>query len=219
MAFAVIARCPRTSQIGGIVCANVMASGARVLHCAHGIGAVLTQNRADARLGARGLDLLAAGHDAQQTIDTLVASTPHAHWRQLAVLDAGGKCAAFTGARCGPETSEAPARDACALGSFLASALVAPAMLRALLADPALPLAERLMAALEAGLAAGGIRETPVSAALKVSAAPGLPLVDLRIDDDPAPVAALRALWGRFAPIAAEMLLRATDPDNPAVQP
>lgn len=217
MAFSMIARCPRTGQIGGVTCAQVIAASPRVLHAAGGSGAVLTQNRSDPRLGAQGLALLESGHDAQQTIDALVASTPHAHWRQLAVLDRTGLTAAYSGARCIAEVSEAPARDACAIGAGLSSALIPPAMLHALFADPTLPLAERLMLALEEAEAAGGNRNGAVSAGLVVMAAPDLPLVDLRIDHDPNPVAALRALWHRFAPIAGDMLLRATDPDNPAV--
>jgi len=217
MALSMIARCLRTGQIGGVTCAHVIAAGPRILHCAGAVGAVITQNRSDPRLGAEGLTLLAAGHDAQQTVDTLVASTPHRHWRQLAVLDAAGNTAAYSGARCAPDVSEAPARDACAIGTGLVSALAPPAMLRALFADPALSLAERLIQALEEGEKAGGDRQGARSAALRVMAGPGLPLVDLRIDWDPDPIAALRALWQRFAPIVGGLLLRATDPDNPAV--
>ncbi len=218
MAFSVIARDPRTGQIGGACCARVMAAGARVLACATDAGAVLIQHRTDPRLGPEGLRLLRAGHDAQQTIDLLVASTPHAHWRQIAVLDLAGRSAAWSGARCKPEVSEAPGREACVIGTGLAAALAAAAMLRAVGADPALPLAERLMRALEAGLAAGGNCDGESSAMLRVMAAPDLPLVDLRVDFDPTPVAALRALWTRFAPLTGEFLLRATEPGNPAIR-
>ena len=218
MAFSLIARCPRTRQIGAVTCCSAIAIGNRIVHCAADVGAVVIQSRCDARLGARGISLLAAGSDAQATVDALVASTPHAAWRQIAVLDAAGNTAAFSGARTGPDMSEAPAQNACAIGSGLASALVPPAMLRALFADPDLPLAERLMRALEEGEAAGG-NEVPLrSAALRVTAQPDLALVDLRVDWDPAPVAALRALWDRYAPIADDILLRAIDPDNAAIR-
>jgi uncharacterized Ntn-hydrolase superfamily protein len=218
MAFSVIARCPRTKLIGAACCAVGMAGGARIVHCAVGIGAVVTQARSDPRLGARGMALLAAGLDAQATIDALVASTPHAQWRQIAVLDAAGNTAAFSGPRVESAMSEAPAQDMCAIGCGLTSALVPPAMLRVVLADPTLPLAERLMLALEEGQAAGGSEVPPQSALLRVMAGADLPLVDLRVDCDPAPVATLRTLWDRYAPIAGEIMLRSTDPENPAIR-
>ena len=218
MAFSLIARCPRTNHFGAVSCAVVIAAGARLVHCAPGVGAVVTQSRADPRLGARGMALLAAGLGAQAAVDAMVASTAHAPWRQIAVMDAAGDTAVFSGARTLPELSEAPAQNACAVGAGLASALVPPAMLRALLADPALPLAERLMLALEEGLAAGGNQAPEQSAFLRVMAGPDLPLVDLRVDWDPTPVAALRNLWDRFAPIANDLLLRAIDPDHAAIR-
>ena len=218
MAFSLIARCPRTNQIGVAICGAAIATGARALHCDGGIGAIAVQSRSDSRLGVRGLALLAAGLDAQATCDALVASTPHSQWRQLAVLDAAGNTAAFTGARTVPEMSEAPARDACAIGTALTSALAVPGMLRVLLADPSLPLAERLMRALEEGEEAGGNHAPSLSAMLRVMAAPSLPLVDLRIDCHAAPVHELRRLWSRYAPLAADIVLRATDPENQAIR-
>ncbi len=179
---------------------------------------MVTQSRSDAQLGAHGMTLLAGGLTAQETVDAMVASTPHAQWRQIAVLDAAGDTAVYSGARILPEMSEAPAQDACAIGAGLASAMVPPAMLQALLADPGLPLTERLMLALEEGDAAGGNQAPPQSAFLRVMAGRDLPLVDLRVDWDPAPVVALRALWDRYAPLANDILLRAIDPDNAAIR-
>ena len=97
---------------------------------------MLTQHRTDPRLGPRGLALLRSGCSAQETLDALVGLHPHAQWRQLAVLDAAGTTAAFSGTRAKPEMSEAPAQDVCAIGNILASARVPPAMLRAFQADP-----------------------------------------------------------------------------------
>ena len=122
-----------------------IAIGARVTHCAAGVGAVITQHRTDPRLGPRGLELLRAGRSAQQTIDALVAATPHIQWRQLAALDAAGSAATYSGARTRPEMSEVAAQDACAVGNNLVNARATPAMLLAFLADPTAPLAERLV--------------------------------------------------------------------------
>lgn len=192
-----------------------VAVGARVTHCAAGVGAIVTQHRTDPRLGPRGLALLRSGCSAQQTVDALVASTPHAQWRQLAVVDSTGCSAAFSGARTRPETSEAAAGNACAVGNILANARVPAAMLRRFLAEPAAPLAERLMRALEEGLAAGGEHGPVRSAHLLVVGTESFPLVDLRVDWHDRPVAELRALWNRYAPEVGTYVLRALDPDNP----
>jgi uncharacterized Ntn-hydrolase superfamily protein len=215
MTFSLIGRCPRTGQIGAAVATSSIAVGARVAHCAAGIGGVLTQHRTDPRLGSRSLALLRSGCSAQQTLDALVASTPLVHWRQLAVLDGTGNTAAYSGARTKPQMAEAPAQDVCAIGNILATAQVPPAMLHAFQADPNALLADRLLHALEAGLTAGGENGPVRSAHLIVVERESFPLVDLRVDWHDTPIAELRALWNRYASECSDYLLRALDPDNP----
>lgn len=217
MTFSLIGRCTRTGQLGAAVATSSIAVGARCTYCEAGVGAVLTQHRTDPRLGPRGLALLRSGCTAQQTLDALVASTPYVHWRQLAVLDAAGNTAAYSGTRTKPEMSAAPAQDACAIGNILANARVPPAMLRGFQADPAVPLAERLLQALEEGLAAGGEHVPVRSAHLLVVEKESFPLIDLRVDWHDTPIAELRALWELYAPQSNDYLLRALDPDNPSI--
>jgi len=219
MAFSILALCRRSGQVGVAVCGSLIAVGARIGVCAAGVGAVVVQVRAEPRLAAKGLALLRSGQDAAGTLQTLVGADPHANWRQIAVLDAAGNTAMFTGQRTQPEMSEAPTQDACAIGSRLASPLVPVAMLQAWQAEPALPLAERLLRALEEGQRAGGSQPPGRSALLRVAHAPDLNLVDLRVDWHEAPVAELRALWDRYRPLANALLLRGIDPDNAAVRP
>ena len=116
-----------------------------------------------------------------------------------------------------PEMSEAPAQDVCAIGNILASALVPAAMLRAFQADPSALLAERLLYALEEGLAAGGENGPVRSAHLLVMERESFPLVDLRVDWHDTPIAELRSLWNRYAPQVNDYLIRALDPDDPTV--
>ena len=217
MTFSIIGRCPRTGQIGAAVTTSSIAVGARCAYCTAGVGAVLTQHRTDPRLGPRGLELLRSGCSAQQTLDALVASTPHAHWRQLAVLDAAGNTAAFSGAQVKPELNAKlggmPARSAI----FWRARWCLAAMLRAFQADPSAPLAERLVVALEAGLAAGGEPVPVRSAHLLVVERESFPLIDLRIDWSDTPIAELRSLWHLYAPQSNDYVLRALDPDNPAI--
>jgi len=217
MTFSLIGRCVRTGQIGAAVTTSSIAVGARCTYAAAGVGAVLTQHRTDPRLGPRGIELLRSGCSAQETLDALVASTPMARWRQLAVLDAAGNTAAYSGTRTKPEMSEAPAQDVCAIGNILASALVPAAMLRAFQADPSALLAERLLYALEEGLAAGGENSPVRSAHLLVVERESFPLVDLRVDWHDTPIAELRSLWNRYAPQVNDYLIRALDPDDPTV--
>lgn len=215
MTFSMIGRCPVSGQFGAVTATSNIAVGARVAHCAAGIGAVLTQHRTDPRLGSRGLALLRSGCTAQETVDALVASTPHAHWRQIAVIDSAGRSAAFSGARTRPEMSEAADENVCAIGNLLTSARVPAAMLRRFWAEENAPLTERLMCALEEGLIAGGERSPVHSAHLLVVENAPFPLVDLRVDWHEQPIAELRALWNRYAPDMGAYMLRALDPDNP----
>ena len=217
MTFSLVGRCPRSGQIGIAVATSSIAVGARCSYGAAGVGAVLTQHRTDPRLGLRGIALLRSGCSAQETLDALVASTPHARWRQLAVLDAGGNTAAYSGTRVKPEMSAAPAQDACAIGNILSSALVPPAMLRAFQAEPSAPLAERLLRALEEGLAAGGEPVPVRSAHLLVVERESFPLIDLRVDWHDTPIAELRRLWQLYAPQSHDYLVRALDPDDQSI--
>jgi uncharacterized Ntn-hydrolase superfamily protein len=217
MTFSLIGRCPRTGQLGAAVCTSAIAVGSRVAYCEAGVGAVLTQHRTDPQLGPRGLALLRSGCSAQQTVDALVASTHLAQWRQIAALDASGNTAAFSGSRTRPEMSSAPAQDACAIGNILSSARVPAAMLRAFQADPTEQLAERLMRALEEGLAVGGEHGPVHGAHLLVVEHVSFPLVDLRVDWHDQPIAELRALWNRYAPQSSGFVLRALDPDHASI--
>jgi uncharacterized Ntn-hydrolase superfamily protein len=200
------------------VTTSSIAVGARVAHCAAGVGAVLTQHRTDPRLGPRGLALLRSGCTAQQTLEALVASATGVQWRQIAVLDAAGATATFSGEQTKPQVGAAAGRDGCAIGNILADAGVAEAMLQRFRAEPSATLAERLLAGLECGLAAGGEHLPVRSAHLLVVERESFPLIDLRVDFHDAPIAELRALFQLYAPQSHDYLLRALDPDNPSIE-
>jgi uncharacterized Ntn-hydrolase superfamily protein len=177
------------------------------------VGAIATQHRTDPRLGPRGLALLRSGCDAAATVDALVASTPQHAWRQLAVVDAAGGAATFSGDRVQRMFADLRGDGCAAIGNMLASDQVGPAVL-AIAADDGEPLAERLVRALEAGLAAGGEVAPLRSAAVLVAGAQPFPLVDLRVDLDDEPVAQLRVVWDAYRPRVDEFVLRALDPDR-----
>lgn len=217
MTFSLIGRCARTGQFGIAATTSSLAVGARVQFVAPGVGAVLTQHRTDPRLGPRGLALLRSGCTAAATVAALVASTPDHKWRQIAVMDAAGRTAHFHGERVKPECAAAHGPDVVAIGNILACARVPQAMTRAFAADPALPLAERLLRGIEAGEAAGGEHGEVRSASLLVFGAHDFALVDLRVDGDAAPIPRLRALWEEYAPLVEAYVVRVLDPDNAVV--
>ena len=152
-------------------------------------------------------------HVAHGVIDGMVAATLRSDWRQLAVIDAAGRTASFTGASCKPERAEAHGRDCVALANIVRSTEVPAAMVRAFEADPSLPLAARLIAALRAGDDAGGEFKPLVSAALVVAHRESFPYADLRVDGASDPIAELARLWQDYEPQADLYVARAIDPD------
>lgn len=214
MTFSIAGRCARTGAFGLSISTSNISVGSRCIFARPGVGAVLTQHRTDPRLGPRGLDLLRSGCSAQETMNALVASTPHIGWRQLAAIDAKGRTAAYAGDRIASIRNEVHGTDCVAIGNIIANTEVPVAMAHRFERDPAAPLAERLMQALEAGLAAGGELKDVRSAALLVVHEQDFPLVDLRVDAADKPIAALRALWAEYIPWVDEFVVRAVDPDK-----
>jgi uncharacterized Ntn-hydrolase superfamily protein len=214
MTFSIAGRCARTGMFGVVVTTSSLAVGSRCAFAKAGIGAALTQHRTDPRLGPLAIDLMQRGFTARQAMDAVVAATPHRDWRQLAFIDRDGGTASFSGTRVKPERDEVHGRDCVALGNIVRSADVPAAMVRAFEADPGAPLATRLIAALEAGDRAGGEFIPLVSAALLIVDREPFAYLDLRVDSDPAPIAALAKLWRDYAPLADSFVARATDPDT-----
>jgi uncharacterized Ntn-hydrolase superfamily protein len=214
MTFALAARCQRTGMLGAAVATSSLAVGSRCVFARAGTGVVLTQHRTDPRLGPIGLEFLAAGKTAPQTVDALVASTPHHGWRQLAVVDNAGRTAHFSGKLIASLHAGVTGDGVVAVGNLLKTNEVPAAMLRDFTQRPGRPLAERLVGALAAGLAAGGENEPVRSAALLVVHQQSFPYVDLRVDDDTAPIERLESLWRAYAPEADDFVQRAVAPDD-----
>jgi uncharacterized Ntn-hydrolase superfamily protein len=220
MTFSLLGRDPTTAQLGVAVTTSDIAVGARVPHAVAGIGVAVTQHRTDPRLGPRALELLRSGCMPREAIDAVAASTPHHAWRQVAVLDAAGRHAAFAGERVAPVVAAATGADCLAVGNMLVDERVAVAIVDGFAGtDAEEPLAGRLVAGLLAGEAAGGESGALRSAALLVVERESFALVDLRVDDDPAPLDALAALWRAYAPWTGDFMRRALDPDEATGRP
>jgi uncharacterized Ntn-hydrolase superfamily protein len=210
---ALIAFCPRTGEVGCILATSSMAAGARAQFISAEAGVVVSQAQSDPRLGELGIARLKAGDNAAAALDAMIGASPHAAWRQLAVLDLSGTVVAFTGKECTFAKGKITARGVVALGNGLANDRVAGAMMTAFQAAEDRSLAERLPIGLEAGLAAGGEAYPLRSAALKIGR-PKLPLlpIDLRVDCSETPIAELRRIWLLWVPMIDGYVQRCVDP-------
>lgn len=218
MTFSLVGRCARTGQLGAAVTTSSIAVGSRCPFARAGVGAVLTQHRTDPRLGPRALDLLARGVTAAEAMKTILAETPYRDWRQLALIDAAGRTAVFSGAHVRAERGEAQGRDCAAIANIVRSATIPQAMVESFERAPDRPLAQRLVEALAAGEEAGGEFVPVTSAALIVVDRESFPYVDLRVDDHETPIAELARLWSAYRPEADAYVVRAVDPER-AVPP
>ena len=214
MTFSLVGRCARTGQFGAVVTTSSIGVGARCQFARAGVGAVLTQHRTDPRLGPMMLDLMEHGFTAPEALRGIVAATPHAAWRQLAAIDAAGRTAAFTGAHVRPACAAAEGMNCVAIGNILRHPDIPAAMVAAFIARPDQPIADRLLAAIQAGEDAGGEIAAIASAALLVVNRARFPFVDLRVDAHPTPLAELARLWTLYAPTAEDYVRRAIDPDG-----
>ncbi len=211
MTYSLIARCPRSGAFGAVVTSSSIATAARCIRTGP-LGVVATQNFSDPALAPLGLSLLRDGLGAGAVLRLLLESTTAPEHRQVAVVDRHGRAAWHIGEASMPEVGHANGPGCCAMGNLLANPEVPAAMVRAFTMSEAEPLAERLMRALEAGLEAGGEYGDERGAGLLVSETHDWPVVDLRVDWDEAPVAALRALWDRYAPQQSAYVARFLDP-------
>jgi uncharacterized Ntn-hydrolase superfamily protein len=176
---------------------------------------VLSQNVTDPVLGVLGLALLEQGYGAPGALAQLTTARANPEWRQLAVLDSGGHSAMFTGARGLGVTATAQGRDCVGAGNLLANTGVVAAMVRAFEAQPQHFIADRLLAALEAALAAGGEAGPVHSAGIAVHEHDVWPCVDLRVDwSEASPLADLQSLWKRYQPQMNDYVNRARDPEQ-----
>ena len=214
MTFSIAARDPETGAFGLAVTTSGLAVGSRCPHARAGIGAVMTQHRTDPRLGGLGLDLLARGLSAEETVAALVAGRDDAPWREIAVVDNAGRTAAFHGTEIYSLHGNATRDGAIALGNILADEAVPGAMLDGFFGASGDPLELRLVAALDAGLAAGGELGALQTAALLIVRDDPFPWMDLRIDRSADPLADLRALALAYAPTAEGIRQTAVAPET-----
>ncbi len=158
-----------------------------------GVGAVATQAMANYNYGPRGLELMARGKTADETIESLISADEDREHRQVGVVDARGRAATFTGSECFEWAGGVTGEHYAAQGNILVGGETVEAMARTY-EETGGDLAARLLSALDAGQAAGGDSRGKQSAALLVVREGGGyggdndRVVDLRVDDHPDPI-------------------------------
>jgi uncharacterized Ntn-hydrolase superfamily protein len=201
--FSIVAADLEAGEVGCAVQSRYFSVGLVVPWVRAGVGAVATQAAGVAAFGPRALDALARGSSPEEAIAAVLADDEGRETRQLGVVGADGRAGSFTGASCLDWAGHRTGPGFAVQGNILAGEAVVDEMARAY-EEAVGPLADRLVAALEAGQAAGGDRRGQQSAALIVERAgasaqsrEGIDRIcDLRVEDHERPIEELRRLLG-----------------------
>jgi uncharacterized Ntn-hydrolase superfamily protein len=204
--FSIVAADLETGEIGCAVQSKYFSVGSVVPWAWAGVGAVATQAAGVAVYGRLALEELQRGATPEDALETVLAGDPGRETRQLGIVTADGLAAAFTGAECLDWAGHRVGPGFAVQGNILAGEAVVDEMARTY-AETVGSLVERLVAALEAGQAAGGDKRGQQSAAIIVERAGGRVesregidrICDLRVEDHPQPIAELRRLTGIWA--------------------
>jgi uncharacterized Ntn-hydrolase superfamily protein len=194
MTWSIIARDSATGQFGIAVATKFFAVGARVPHVAAGFGAVATQALVNCYYGIDGVRMLREGKSPRDIVAALLAGDDGRESRQLHVMDAHGQIAAHTGKDCVDWCGHVPGDGFSVAGNMLAGAAVLDDTARTYAANQDLSFAQRLVAAMRAGEAAGGDKRGKQSAALLIHDKEDWSALDLRVDDHDDPLAELERL-------------------------
>ena len=200
--FSIVARDPQSGEMGVTVQSHWFSVGSLVAWAEAGVGAVATQAFVEVSYGPLGLVLMRARKSAPEALAALLTSDEERELRQVAMVDAQGRVAAHTGARCIADAGHETGDGFTVQANMMACPDVWPAMARAYREAEGSDLAGRMLAALEAGQAAGGDVRGQQSASILIvkSVSTGRrwadTVMDLRVEDHPEPIHELRRLVG-----------------------
>ncbi|AIC20427.1 hypothetical protein C4K22_3473 [Pseudomonas chlororaphis subsp. aurantiaca] len=212
MTFSIVGRCAETGQLGIAISSSSIAVGARCPWLRSGVGAVSSQNITLPALGPQVLDGLGEGLAPAQALDRALTRNGYSQYRQVAVVDAQGRTALFSGNHALGINNAVAGEQCVAAGNLLANSAVIERMVEAFESSEGC-LAARLLSALQAGQDAGGEAGAVHSAALSVVGELVWPIVDLRVDWAEAnPIGELQKLWSAYEPQLQDYLTRALNP-------
>ncbi|MFJ7825701.1 DUF1028 domain-containing protein [Psychrobacillus sp. NPDC096623] len=199
MTFSIVGFDPQTKELGVAVASKFLSVGAVVPFAKAGVGAIATQSWANLDYGIDGLEMLQRGLSPEEVLKELVASDDKSSARQVGIVDASGRSAIFTGEDCFEWAGGFAEMNFAVQGNLLVSEDTVNAMKEVFLQNEG-SLAERLLAALQAGDSAGGDNRGKQSAAILVVKENGSyggytdRYIDLRVDDHADPVKELARL-------------------------
>jgi len=201
--YSIVARDAETGEMGVAVQSHWFSVGSIVSWAEAGVGAIATQSFVNVSFGPRGLELLKQGKTAQEVLKTLIDSDDGRDVRQLAIIDANGNVAAYTGKKCIPDAGHYIGDNFSVQANLMLNDSVWPSMAKAFEKSKG-PLAERMVAALEAAQKAGRDIRGKQSAAIVVvrGNATGKVwedrLIDLRVEDHSEPIKEIKRLLKVF---------------------
>ncbi|MEI7535704.1 MAG: DUF1028 domain-containing protein [Comamonadaceae bacterium] len=194
MTWSIIAR-DISGAFGVAVASRFFAVGALCPHARSHIGALATQALVNPTYAAPALAGMAQGIAPSLLVEQLTALDEGRDHRQLHLIDSHGRVAAYTGASCIDWCGHMTGNGYSVAGNMLAGQQVIEATVQGYLANDGMPFAERLIAALQAGEAAGGDKRGKQAAALLVYTTEDYCALDLRVDDHPEPIQELQRLY------------------------
>jgi len=194
MTWSIVARDPASGAFGVAIATRFFAVGGLCIYAASGVGAVATQALVNPHFGPRALDLLRAGRAPEEAVSLLVAADEGREHRQLHMIDAHDRTAAWTGGACVDWCGQFAGPGYSVAGNMLAGEAVVTTTGRAFEAAADLPFPRRLIAAMTAGEAAGGDKRGKQSAALLIHSTEDYPDLSLRVDDHAEPLGELARL-------------------------
>ena len=213
MTFSLVARCAETGMFGVAISSSSPAVAARCAYARAGVGAVASQNVTDPTLGPLALDVMGRGLSADEAIEEVRRVGRYIDYRQVLAVDGQGRVAIHSGPNSLGVFAEATGRDVVAAGNLLADAGVPAAIVAGFEAARG-HLGDRLLAAMQAGLAAGGEAGPVHSAGMMLVDDVPWPVADLRCDwiDEGCPIAAVARAWEVYKPQLDAYVTRALNP-------
>lgn len=212
MTFSLVAHCAETGMFGVAIASSSPAVAARCAYTRAGVGAVASQNITDPRLGPLVLDRMESGRAAPEAVLDAMEGAEFAAYRQVLAIDAQGRVGIHSGPKALGIWTDARGRDVVSAGNLLAGGGVPQAIIQGFETSTG-PFGDRLLHALQMGLAAGGEAGPIHSAGMQICDAVSWPVVDLRSDWSETPIDDLAAAWDVYRPQMGAYVQRALDPE------
>jgi len=212
MTFSLVARCAQTGMFGTAIASSSPAVAARCSYTRAGVGAVSSQNITDPTLGPLALDFMQGGLSAKDAIAQIQGQAQFMEYRQVLAIDRNGHTAIHSGPRSLGIWTQGRGVNVIAAGNLLANEDVPQAMVAGF-ENATGHLGDRLLAAMRAGLAAGGEAGPIHSAGLQMCDTVAWPVADLRCDwTEDCPIEAVATAWAIYQPQLDAYVQRALDP-------